>query len=142
MCGNVICGRFDPAMPFFTAKGNFWSNGTTKMLARYTDEDRQARTRNRCNGEGYESVALFRLRTGDETLGLLQLNDHSEGRFTPELIDFIENDRPRRDCVKARNATGTFTRMPRMRIFQSPRTVVFEDAIAARESCWDTLKKN
>ncbi len=91
MCGNVLSGRFNPALPFFTAKGSFWSNCTTELLASTTEEDRQARTRNRCNGEGYESVALFRLRSGDETLGLLQLNDRARGRFTPELLEFMES---------------------------------------------------
>jgi two-component system, cell cycle sensor histidine kinase and response regulator CckA len=91
MCGNILRGRFDPKQPFFTARGSFWSNGTTDMLARTTETDRQARTRNRCNRQGYESVALIRLRAGDETLGLLQLNDRRKNRFTPELITFLEN---------------------------------------------------
>ena len=60
MCGNMIRGRFDPAKPFFTAGGSFWTNSTTALLAGTTEADRQARTRNRCNGEGYESVALSR----------------------------------------------------------------------------------
>jgi PAS domain S-box-containing protein len=90
MCGNVIRGRFDPALPFFTPKGSFWSNGTTALLADTTEAERQSRTRNRCNGEGYESVALIPLRAGGRTLGLLQVNDHAEGRFTPELLAFLE----------------------------------------------------
>jgi PAS domain S-box-containing protein len=86
MCGNVICGRFDPSKPFFTAGGSFWSNSTTELLASTTEADRQARTRNRCNGEGYESVALIPLRAGERPLGLLQLNDRRKGRFSPDLI--------------------------------------------------------
>ena len=90
MCGNIICGRFDPSMPFFTEGGSFWTNSTTELLASTSEADRKARTRNRCNGEGYESVALLPLRYGKETLGLLQLNDKREGRFTPQLIRFFE----------------------------------------------------
>ena len=90
MCGNVICGRFDPAKPFFTAAGSFWTNNTTQLLTSTTEADRQARTRNRCNGQGYESVALIALRAGEERLGLLQLNDHRPDRFSPELIAFWE----------------------------------------------------
>ena len=90
MCGNVICGRFDPAKPFFTPNGSFWSNDTTRLLATTTDADRQTPTRNRCNGEGYESVALLALRCGEERLGLLQLNDRRKGMFTPEIIAFWE----------------------------------------------------
>ncbi len=90
MCGNVLCGRFDPAKPFFTPHGSFWSNCTTELLATTTAEDRQARTRNRCNGEGYESVALIPLRLGKTTFGLIQLNDKRRGRFTPGFIAQME----------------------------------------------------
>jgi PAS domain S-box-containing protein len=91
MCGNILRGRFDPTLPFFTKNGSFCSNCTTELLATTTEAQRQSRTRNRCNGEGYESVALIPLRHGDRILGLLQLNDHTRGRFSPELILFLEN---------------------------------------------------
>jgi len=90
MCGNVLCGRFDPSKPFFTAKGSFWTNSTTQLLASTTEADRQARTRNRCNGEGYESVALVPLRAGETTYGLLQFNDTRKDHFTPERIALLE----------------------------------------------------
>ena len=90
MCGNILSGRFDPTKPFFTPHGSFWSNNTTNLLARTTDADRQARTRNRCNGEGYESVALIPLRSGQHVFGLLQFNDTRTDRFTPGLITHFE----------------------------------------------------
>jgi PAS domain S-box-containing protein len=86
MCGNVIRGRFDLSKPFFTALGSFWTNSTTELLATTTAADRQTRTRNRCNGEGYESVALIALRIGEQRLGLIQLNDRQKGRFTLQAI--------------------------------------------------------
>ncbi len=90
MCGNVIQECFDPSKPFFTKNGSFWTNSTTRLLRDTSESDRQARTRNRCNGEGYESVALVPLRYGTETFGLIQLNDRRTGCFTPELISLIE----------------------------------------------------
>jgi two-component sensor histidine kinase len=42
MCGNVLCGRTDAALPFFTAHGSFWTNSTTKLLASTTEKERQA----------------------------------------------------------------------------------------------------
>ncbi len=91
MCGNVICGRTNPDMSFFTECGSFWSNHTSKLLAETSDEDRQTRTRNRCNSEGYESVALFPLRVGDEILGLLQINDMRTNQFTEHSVKFFED---------------------------------------------------
>ena len=90
MCGNILRGRFDPAKPFFTANGSFWSNNTTALLASTTEADRQTRTRNRCNGEGYESVALIPLRIENQILGLLQFNDHRPNRFSQVLIAHLE----------------------------------------------------
>jgi len=90
MCGNVICGRFDPAKPFFTEGGSFWTNSTTELLASTTEADRQAWTRDRCSDEGYESVALIPLGTEIETFGLLQLNDKRKGQFAPSDIAFLE----------------------------------------------------
>jgi len=90
MCGNVICGRTDASMDFFTESGSFWSNNTSKLLSETTDEDRQSRTRNRCNSEGYESVALFPLKIGNEILGLLQINDTRFHQFTDDIIQYFE----------------------------------------------------
>jgi signal transduction histidine kinase len=90
MCGNIICGRTNPSLPFFTEGGSFWSNCTTELLASTTEEDRQSRTRNRCNSAGYESVALIPLRYDNKSIGLLQLNDSQKNRFTANLIHFFE----------------------------------------------------
>ncbi len=81
MCGNVIRGYTDPAKRFFSEKGSFWTNSTSDLLASASEEDKQSRTRDHCNGEGYESVALVPLRHGDETFGLLQFNDSRRGKF-------------------------------------------------------------
>jgi PAS domain S-box-containing protein len=90
MCGNILCGRTDPTHPFFTEGGSFWTNSTTGLLAATSEEDRQARTRNRCNSEGYESVALIPLRSSDEIIGLLQLNDSRRDLFSIEAVRFFE----------------------------------------------------
>ncbi len=90
MCGNILRDRTDPALPFFTKTGSFWSNCTTDLLASTSEADRQAKTRNRCNSSGYESVALMPLRVGEEIIGLLQFNDHRKNKFTPEFISFFE----------------------------------------------------
>ena len=90
MCGNIIQGRTNPTLSFFTEGGSFWTNSTTELLASTTEKDRQAHTRNRCNRAGYESVALIPLRSNGETIGLLQLNDKRKDMFTLEMIHFFE----------------------------------------------------
>jgi PAS domain S-box-containing protein len=90
MCGNVICGRTDAALPFFTEGGSFWTNSTTQLLASTTEKERQSATRNQCNAFGYESVALIPVRANGNTIGLLQLNDRRPDRFNAGIIQFLE----------------------------------------------------
>ena len=86
MCGNVICGRFDAEQPFFTAQGSFWTNSTTEFFASSSEGNRQGGTRNRCNSEGFESLALIPLVIGQERLGLLQFNDMRRGAFSLDNV--------------------------------------------------------
>jgi len=91
MRANVLFEKTDPSLDFFTQYGSFWSNSTSKLLAKTLDADHQTKTRNRCNGEGYESVALIPLKINDEIVGLLQFNDKKIGMFTSDLIEFFED---------------------------------------------------
>ena len=89
MCGNILCSRVNPDFPFFTEGGSFWSNCLTDLWKGMTEEDRR-KLRGRCHQEGYESIALIPLRSGEEIVGLLQLNDHQQNQFTPEIIRSFE----------------------------------------------------
>jgi len=90
LCGQVISGNIDPAQPYFTGYGSFWTNNATEFLAAVTDNDNLHHLRKRCFLEGYESVVLIPLRAERETIGLIQLNDHRQDMFSPELIAFYE----------------------------------------------------
>ena len=90
MCGNILRGRVDPTKPFFTRYGSFWSSCTSELPAGTTEADRQTRACNRCNGEGYESVALIPLRSQEKILGLFQFNDKRKGLFTLKEIEDLE----------------------------------------------------
>ncbi len=90
MCGNVLKGRFDPKYPYFTEKGSFWTNSTTQLLKEFTEKEKQSQLRNMCNYSGYESVALIPIRTGNETLGLIQMNDPRENMFNLEDVKSYE----------------------------------------------------
>ncbi len=90
MCGKVIIGNMDSALPFFTEGGSFWTSSTTELLKQNSLKEQLGPVRSYCNQVGFESVALVPLRSGDEVVGLLQLNDKRPGRFTPEIILFLE----------------------------------------------------
>ncbi len=124
MCGNVMCGRFDPSKKFFTERGSFWTNSTTQLLASTTDADRQARTRNRCNGEGYESVALLPLQVGDTRYGLLQLNDKRKEMFTLEMIQMWERIADRLALALSRNIADEALKKQALLIDLSPDAII------------------
>lgn len=135
MCGNILCGRFDPEKPFFTDHGSFWSSCTSELLARTTDADRQAKTRNRCNSEGYESVALLPLRYKDETYGLFQFNDKEKGVFTSEnialyegLVDYVSITLSKLRGDEALRASEQALRKFYVAVEQSPAVIVITDA--------------
>ena len=90
VCGTVLAGRTDPSKPFFTEGGSFWTNSTTDLLASTPDKDLGRHLRGRCNRAGYESVALVPIRSGAETIGLMQLNGFGRNRLTPTMIGFLE----------------------------------------------------
>jgi len=135
MCGNILCGRFDPSKSFFTARGSFWSSCTSELLAHTTDADRQAKTRNRCNSEGYESVALLPLRYKDETFGLFQFNDKEKGAFTPEnvalyegLVDYVSIALSKLKGDEELRASEQALRKLYVAVEQSPAVIVITDA--------------
>jgi PAS domain S-box-containing protein len=90
LCGRIIRGRADPSLPFFTKAGSFWTNSMTGLPASLKEDPRE-RIRPCCMSEGYESMALIPLRSREEIIGLLQLNDRRPDRSTPGTIEFLES---------------------------------------------------
>ncbi|GEM_PF-475026 len=89
MCINVITGATDPILPFYTPGGSFFINGTTRFLATVSEEEK-GKTRNVCNQEGYESVALVPFRKGDRILGLIHVADHRENMLPLRTVEMLE----------------------------------------------------
>ncbi len=90
LCGKILCGRFDPRLPFFTPGGSFWTNSTTKLLAAAPKPTVRPACATAATSAGFESVALIPLRSSGRTLGLLQFNDRRPDRFTPQKIALME----------------------------------------------------
>ncbi len=89
-CGLVICGKTDPSDPLFTQGGSCWTNDSFPLLDLPSDQDLRLHARNKCIHQGYASVALIPVRTSDQIVGLIQLNDKRKGHFTLETIEILE----------------------------------------------------
>ncbi|HEY9074271.1 MAG TPA: PAS domain S-box protein, partial [Desulfobaccales bacterium] len=64
-------------------------NATSRFLATVTEQDKGS-TRNICNQEGYESVALVPFRQGDRILGLIHVADRRENLVPLEKVEILE----------------------------------------------------
>src|SRR5271157_5800606 len=91
MCGEIIRGRADASLPFFTAGGSFWTNSRSRLLASEYATDLGRVVRTRFNDHIYESVAMIPLRSGREIIGLLQFNDTRENCLSPQMVRFFES---------------------------------------------------
>jgi PAS domain S-box-containing protein len=90
VCGNVISGRIETNLPYFTEGGSFWAN-SIKDQEDYTENaDQKTNFRSRCATDGYNSVALIPLRSDNEIIGLLQLNDTRSDRISKDMVEFFE----------------------------------------------------
>ncbi|MBC8229886.1 PAS domain S-box protein [bacterium] len=90
LCINGIKGETDAQLPFYTASGSFYINGSTRFLATILEEDK-GKTRNRCHQFGYESVALIPIRFGNRILGLIHVADPKEKMVPLEVVEVMEN---------------------------------------------------
>ena len=89
VCGGVAVGRTDPARPFFTQGGSFWTNSASELAAT-TPEEVLGRIRGRCIKEGYQFIALVPLQMDQTILGILQLADKRTGWFSLDQIEYLE----------------------------------------------------
>ena len=90
-CGLVISGRTDPSNPLFTKGGSCWTNNSFPLLDLPSNQDPRMHPRNNCIHQGYASVALIPIRTKERIVGLIQLNDKRQDRFTLEIIEMMED---------------------------------------------------
>ena len=89
-CGLVIEGKTDPANPLFTPGGSAWTNDSFLLLDLSPRNDPRNRPRNRCIHQGFASIALVPILSKDKVVGLIQLNDRRKGRFTLEVVEYLE----------------------------------------------------
>ncbi len=89
LCGAVINQETRLYEQFKSEGGRFWTNNGEIVLNAVPNSGIPG-VRGTCFTEGYESVALIPLRSGEEIIGMLQLNDRKKNRFSMEMIRFFE----------------------------------------------------
>jgi signal transduction histidine kinase len=90
LCGKVIRGNVDSLKDYYTEKGSYYTNNSSENTASLLANETDVNIRNHCNACGYESVGLFPIKSREEKIGLIQLNDKRQNVFTQDLVEFME----------------------------------------------------
>jgi len=90
LCGKIISGGIHNQHQYYTKIGSFWTNNFSELISSDAIKDINIPENNLCQAEGYKSMALIPLRSGNKTIGLLQLKDKRLNLFNLEMIHFFE----------------------------------------------------
>jgi len=89
-CGLAVLGRVTPGSPFFTPGGSSWTSKAKTRTDFPAGQNPIFHPRNDCIHYGCSSVAMIPLRSGRAVIGILQLSDRRENRFTEPEVRFYE----------------------------------------------------
>lgn len=90
VCSLVLSGRTDPAVPFFTRGGSYWTNDAGAQAEPPSDQLHRLSPSTLCTENGYLSVAMIPIKNRKQIIGLIHLADHRQDCFTPAVIDILE----------------------------------------------------
>jgi PAS domain S-box-containing protein len=88
-CINVIKGRTDSSLPFYTKGGSFYVNSTKLFKATVSEKDKGSCCA-MCNAHGCESVAIVPIRLANQTLGLIHVADRKEDMVPLDMVELLE----------------------------------------------------
>ncbi|MBN2534853.1 MAG: hypothetical protein JXB88_18375, partial [Spirochaetales bacterium] len=91
LCKNIINGHFNPALPFFTDKGTFWTGNPGHFIKSEEKDKEQIHYNTFIHNNGCLSLVIIPLIIDKERIGLFQLKDCKESFFTKKEIDLYEN---------------------------------------------------
>jgi len=90
VCGRLLSGQTEPALPFSTPAGSAWTNDSTTFFNTLPAGEAKGKHRPSCIHEGFLSIALIPVRVNQELVGLLLLADRKPDGFNPSRIEFLE----------------------------------------------------
>ena len=91
VCGSILskANNIKNCPKCYTKSGGFWTNSVDNLI-KETEGNIGVKTRGTCVESGYKSIAIIPIPYKDKNMGLIQLNDFKENKFTNDLIDSVE----------------------------------------------------
>lgn len=90
LCRDIVLGQFDPALPFFTKNGSFWTGDVENSFVFQSIKNRKELDSKFFVKGNYRSLALIPISVENENIGLLQLKSIFSDYFTKEEVEFYE----------------------------------------------------
>ena len=89
LCRDILSGKIDRTLPFFTKNGSYWTGDLENTLTIFSESG--ACHYNINQSKNYRSLAIIPLVEDDEKIGLMLLKSKEDNYFTEEEIDFYED---------------------------------------------------
>jgi two-component system NtrC family sensor kinase len=90
LCRDIILGRVDHSLPFFTKNAGFWTGDANALKVKLLAAKRQPGEEGSCLGGDYPSLAFFPLVVEGDNVGLLLLKSKKRDYFMDDEIEFYE----------------------------------------------------
>ncbi len=90
LCRDVVLGRTDPSLPFFTENGSFWTGNTQDTRIDRLPGESGSEFKKACLEKDLGSLAMFSLQVDSDSMGLLQLKSRQKDFFNEREIEFYE----------------------------------------------------
>jgi len=90
LCRDIVLGQFDPALPFFTKNGSYWTGDAENSFVFQSIKNRKELDSKFFVKGNYRSLALIPISVKNENIGLLQLKSIFSDYFTKEEVEFYE----------------------------------------------------
>lgn len=90
LCGRVLLQDHQNRLPYFNKYGSFWINDLSELSKESEEILQSLVNRAECLRQGYKSLALIPIKAKGRILGLLQIEDFSEGKFNQHEISNLE----------------------------------------------------
>lgn len=89
LCRDILFGKIDRSLPFFTKSGSYWTGDLENSLTIFSDSRTHHYDINQ--SKNYHSLTIIPLVEDDKKIGLVLLKSKQDNYFTKEEIDFYED---------------------------------------------------
>ena len=142
MCGTLLnkcIPEEKQCLKCYTENGGFWTNSVQTLIDETEGQVGVSNVRGTYITSGYKSMAIIPIPLKGENIGLIQVNDFEENRFSEEMIENIEELATMIGCVIGHLDTQENLKKEKKALVKENLKLIVKDLKSMSESI---LKKN